>query len=87
MGAGADRLTYGVNRQGSSEFSGNLNDAGERIALHSQREGIVHSFDYRGNPGSPAMDGYSLVLLDPESAPDHRAETSWLLAVDPSFGN
>jgi hypothetical protein len=79
-------ITYGFDHRGGVEFAGNLDNEGERIALYSRSQGVIHSFVYNSNQGSPATDGYTLVLLHPETAPDHGTETNWLLTSDALFG-
>ena len=58
----------------------NLRNSGERIVLAAGNGGIIRDFAYSDAvpwPTSPDGGGPSLVLIDPQSNPDHAAAASW----------
>lgn len=62
------------------EFSGNLNNAGERLLLVDHSGQIIRDFSYLDDAGWPqAADGKgpSLTLKYPESSPDHNKGQNW----------
>ena len=64
----------------AGEFSGNLNNGGERLLLVDQSGEIIRDFVYLDGPGWPqAADGGgpSLILKYPGSAPDHSEGQNW----------
>jgi len=87
FGEGSETRVFGRNKHGNAEFRGNLDNAGERIALHSHSQGVIHSFDFKGYHTASEGLEYTLVLLHPESAPDHGRDSNWLLAMDPQASN
>lgn len=57
-----------------------LSNRGERLTLMDSEGGIVLDFRYGDDPPWPEPadgDGYSLVLTDPSSNPDHSSYASW----------
>ena len=70
-------VAYGRNKLGNVEFRGSLDNKGERIVLYSASQGVIHSFVYSTLPGISQRYGHSLVLSDPESAPDHGDDSNW----------
>lgn len=64
----------------SGIYTGNLSNAGERLVLTSSRTGLIRDFTYNDStpwPGSANGTGFSLVLIAPESNPDHNLPASW----------
>jgi hypothetical protein len=61
-------------------FSGTLNNAGEELVVTSASQGTIRSFIYDdAAPWPVAADGTgpSLVLVDPETNPDHAIASNW----------
>jgi len=61
-------------------FTGNLNNDGERIVLLDASGTAIQDFTYNDAAPWPTQadgDGQSLVLVDPDSAPDHSDPMSW----------
>ena len=67
------------------EFSGNLNDGGELVTvLESNGVTTIQSFTYGDDfpwPESADGDGYSLVLIAPETNPAHDDPINWRSSV------
>lgn len=64
----------------AGEFSGNLNNGGERLLLVDQSGEIIRDFVYLDDTGWPQAadgEGPSLTLKYPESAPDHSEGQNW----------
>ena len=64
----------------AGEFSGNLNNGGERLLLVDQSGEIIRDFVYLDDTGWPQAadgEGPSLTLKYPESAPDHSESQNW----------
>lgn len=62
------------------EFKGNLNNDGELIELRDSTSSLVRSFTYNDKlpwPEGADGTGYSLVLIAPETNPDHALAESW----------
>jgi hypothetical protein len=62
------------------EFVGALSNSGERIALLDASGGTIKDFSYNDAapwPVSADGDGPALVLINPESNPDHSIGTNW----------
>ncbi len=77
-------------RHGSSgaivagEFAGSLSNDGEQITLLDAGGGIIKDFVYNDVEPWPVAadgDGFSLVLVDPTSNPDHNDPLSWRSSV------
>lgn len=67
-------------------YNGRLSNDGEQITLNSP-SGPVQSFTYNDRapwPEAADGDGPSLVLLAPESAPDHSLPSNWRLSSTPN---
>ncbi len=81
--ASALRLRYGAGIDAvlGGEFSGSLNNAGELLRLEiSSNATAVQSFTYGDSaPWPKAADGFgsSLLLMNPETNPDHNLAASW----------
>ena len=61
-------------------FSGALNNGGERLALSDSRAVEFLAFTYDNNPPWPTSSdgaGPSLVLIAPETTPDHNLAVNW----------
>ncbi|NCG26162.1 MAG: hypothetical protein GWP42_01285 [Verrucomicrobiales bacterium] len=62
------------------EFKGNLNNDGELIELRDSTSSLLRSFTYNDKlpwPEGADGTGYSLVLIAPETNPDHALAESW----------
>ena len=76
----AFEMRYGVGLPVAGEFTGSLNNDGERIVITDSNGAIVLDLTYNDAdpwPASADGDGYSLVLIDPESQPDLNNPSSW----------
>ncbi len=75
------RYGAGLEAQISGEFAGDtaLANNGERLAM-SGAAGVIRDFSYNDRypwPESPDGDGPSLVLIAPDSNPDHSLGSNW----------
>lgn len=64
-----------------SEYSGQLDNGGETITILAGDDSIIRDFRYDDSapwPASTDGTGYSLVLANPASNPDHSLAQSWL---------
>jgi hypothetical protein len=76
----AFNAAFGTGRPIAGTFPNNLNNAGEHIRLVAANGAELHDFTYSDLPPWPVEadgDGYSLVLINPASAPDHNDPRSW----------
>jgi len=67
-------------------YDGNLSNSGEELAIVDAQGAEVRRFQYLDRspwPTGPNRNGYSLVLIRPESAPDHRIPANWRTSVAP----
>ncbi len=83
----AFRLRYGGSLDGriAGEYTGNLSNSGERLALVNGTN-TIRDFIYSDGgawPESPDGDGPSLLLRDPFSNPDHGQPTNWIASAIP----
>jgi len=65
-------------------YSSRLDNGGERIVLSAADGSALRSVRYNDRapwPSEPDGSGYSLVLIAPESAPDHELPQSWRASV------
>lgn len=72
-----------------ASYPNNLDNAGERLELRRADGAVIHNFSYSDQPPWPVEadgDGYSLVLVDPWSAPDHGDPRSWRASALPDGG-
>jgi hypothetical protein len=72
--------TFGTGRPVAGTFPNSLDNAGEQIRLVAANGDELHDFTYSDLPPWPVEadgDGYSLVLVNPASAPDHDEPRSW----------
>ncbi|MFT4547080.1 MAG: hypothetical protein ACI9UA_003405 [Pseudoalteromonas tetraodonis] len=68
----------------AGEYSGNLNNDGEPLALLASDSSVIRDFTYNDKspwPESADGDGFSLVLIYPSSNPDHADPFSWRPSV------
>ena len=66
-------------------FSGNLSNDGEQITLLADDDSVIRNFTYNDQPPWPESadgDGFSLVLIKPESNPLHADPLNWRSSVD-----
>ncbi len=78
--AAAFEARYGTGKPVAGEYSGSLNNAGETIRLSHGPEVPVIEFAYDDAAPWPAEadgSGVALVLVAPETRPDHASPTSW----------
>ncbi len=77
----AFELEFGTNRPIAGVFtSGSLDNAGEIITLRRADNTLVRTFEYSDDPPWPTIAdtaGYSIVLVNPLSNPDHSDPLSW----------
>lgn len=67
-------------------FENQLSNGGETVTIRRSDGGLVRSFSYSDDPPWPALAdgaGFSLVLADPRSAPDHSLAFNWRASVLP----
>ena len=76
-----ERYGNGLDSNILGEWSGgNLKNSGETITLVDAAGATIHSFEYGDSAPWPAEadgDGPSLVLINPQSAPDHANAGNW----------
>lgn len=71
---------FGSGRPVAGTYPTNLENAGETLELRRADGVVLHSFAYNDEPPWPVEadgDGYSLVLANPYSNPDHASPLSW----------
>lgn len=64
----------------AGEFTGGLDNGGERLVLRAADGEVIKDFRYNDNlpwPTPPDGEGYSLVLNDPTTNPDHGVASNW----------
>lgn len=77
----AFEFRYGTGHVVLGEYGGKLKDEGERLALVDGTGAVVHEVTYNQLspwPTEAAGLGYSLVLVNPTSLPDHTLVGSWV---------
>lgn len=78
---------FGTGRPVGGVFaSGSLDNAGETITLRRADNTLVRTFAYSDNPPWPTLPdtaGYSLVLINPFSNPDHSNPLNWRASLAP----
>jgi hypothetical protein len=70
----------------AGEFSNDLSNDGETLALTASGGGTIRSFTYNDAPPWPQAadgDGMTLVLINPPGNPDHNDPLSWRSSIDP----
>lgn len=76
---------YGTQGPGLlGEFSGSLSNGGGRLLLSDEIAGVVRDFSFHDAPPWPeAADGtgHGLVLIHPETNPDHAAPANWRISA------
>ena len=73
-------LRHGAGTEVAGQFSGTLDNGGERLALFDAAGAILRDFTYDDIapwPTTPDGTGPSLVLLAPSSNPDHTIASNW----------
>jgi hypothetical protein len=77
---------FGVGPAIVGTYSSRLADGGERLTLSAADGSTLQSLRYDDNapwPTAPDGDGFSLVLVAPESAPDHALPQNWRPSLAP----
>ncbi|MEO8352083.1 MAG: CotH kinase family protein, partial [Chthoniobacteraceae bacterium] len=80
------RYGAGINILGVSDPGKVLSDNGDQLTLLTQGGATVRSFSYDDKapwPSSPDGDGFSLVLVNPASNPNHALPENWRASVAP----
>ena len=83
---GAAYNTAGMNIAPGEFATTSLDNTGEQLALIDANGADVQRFTYNDKspwPTAPDGDGYSLVLVAPESSPDHTVPTNWRSSAAP----
>ncbi len=78
--------TAGINIAPGDFSSTSLSNSGEEIALLGASGTDIRRFSYDDNapwPVAPDGNGYSLVLIAPESSPDHALASNWRSSTEP----
>ncbi|NWK55237.1 lamin tail domain-containing protein [Verrucomicrobiaceae bacterium N1E253] len=78
--AGAFSYRYGNNSRVAGQWSGKLDNGGERLKLSFGAGEAIHDFTYDDVspwPTPPDGEGASLVLIDPIGLPDHSDAFNW----------
>lgn len=83
----AFRSRYGGSLDGriAGEFTGNLSNSGERLALLNGTN-VIRDFSYGTSgawPGSADGDGPSMLLVNSHANPDHSLPTNWVASAIP----
>ncbi|RYD37316.1 MAG: hypothetical protein EOP86_03750 [Verrucomicrobiaceae bacterium] len=87
--AEAFRLRYGaaLAARVAGQYTGNLNNSGERLRLDDSGSGaVIHEFTYDDSAPWPAAadgGGPSLMLIDPLTRPDPRIPAHWTVSAAP----
>lgn len=70
----------GLSSRIAGEFAGGteLNNGGEGVKLDDATSSTIHSFTYSSASPWPAASGASLVLLNPDTRPDHADPSNWV---------
>ena len=82
----AFEFRYGSGLTIAGEYSGKLSDGGELLELVDPLGQPIRTFTYDDQspwPTTPDGDGFSLVLTDPQSLPDHNIPASWTASNNP----
>jgi hypothetical protein len=77
---------YGTGLPVAGSYDGSLANEGEELALVDAGGSDIRRFRYLDRspwPPAPNRNGYSLVLMRPETAPDHRDPAQWRASVLP----
>ncbi len=75
---------YGQGATILGTYTSRLANGGERLTLGATDGSTLHSLRYNDNapwPGEADGDGYSLVLINPDSAPDHALPQNWRASI------
>ena len=76
----AFEAAFGLGAAILGQFASRLSDGGERLTLAAADGAPLQSFRYNDRspwPSEPDGGGYALVLIAPESAPDHELPQNW----------
>jgi hypothetical protein len=71
---------FGMGLPIGGTYTGILDNGGETLTLQTPNGSVVQSFAYDDEGAWPTAadgDGFGLVLIDPDSAPDHNLPSSW----------
>lgn len=81
------QAVFGSDLPVAGVYEGALSNSGETIALTLANGDLIQSFTYDVNDPWPSIadgDGFSLVLLNPSSAPDHGDPLNWRAGTNPN---
>jgi hypothetical protein len=76
---------YGTGLPVAGEYSGKLSNSGETITLSFGLDQVIRTFTYSDGPPWPAAadgDGPSLVLVAPDTNPDHDLAANWRASTE-----
>ena len=82
----AFEAAFGTGAKILGTFASRLSDGGERLTLTDADGSPLQSLSYNDSspwPGEPDGGGYSLVLISPQSAPDHEQPQNWRASLNP----
>ena len=82
----AFELRHGTGRPVAGVYTGKLNNSGETITLSYGLSQVIRSFTYSDLAPWPAPadgDGPSLVLIAPDTNPDHTLAANWRASISP----
>ena len=82
----AFEAAFGTGAKILGTFASRLSDGGERLTLTAADGSLLQSLSYNDSspwPGEPDGGGYSLVLISPQSAPDHEQPQNWRASLNP----
>ncbi|MDB4734883.1 lamin tail domain-containing protein [Akkermansiaceae bacterium] len=82
----AFEAAFGAGAKILGTFASRLSDGGERLTLTAADGAPLQSLSYNDSspwPGEPDGGGYSLVLISPQSAPDHELPQNWRASLNP----
>ena len=80
------RYGLGLPIAGEWELGDSLSNGGEQVALAFGADTDIHDFIYDDSqpwPTAPDGSGPSMVLVDPQAAPDHALAASWTTSISP----
>ncbi|NIP93863.1 MAG: hypothetical protein GWO24_10575, partial [Akkermansiaceae bacterium] len=77
---------FGSDLEVAGEFSGDLDNGGETIALTAWDGALIRSFGFEDTlpwPEGPDRSGHSLTLIAPQTRPDHTDPAHWRSSLEP----
>ncbi|MCC7376805.1 MAG: CotH kinase family protein [Verrucomicrobiales bacterium] len=77
---------YGPRADIAGEYQGRLDNGGERITCVDAAGALLRSFNYLDTYPWPALatsDGFAVVLMRPDTLPDHHRPQSWRISAQP----